>query len=116
MISRTRRQKRVLRRSLKRHLRRAKGEERQLIELALSDGDIFEMVYDEAVSQAVSAEVVTVSARAADGSPFIDNLLKLFDWFIQNGPALIEIIRVIGGLFGGVSAAVEAYREEIMVE
>jgi len=74
------------------------------------------MAYEETLEQIVElpdgSSLGFAVSRVADGSLVVDNLLKLLDWFIKNGPALIEVIRLIADLFGGIGAASSILRED----
>lgn len=115
MKERSRFQKRLYRYSLRKLRRSVSADEKQLLQLALFDPSIFELAYEQTMedlsTRNTAASGFTIS-RASDGSPIVDNLLKLLDWFVQNGPALIEIIRLIANLFGGVAVTSSILREE----
>lgn len=108
MRERSRFQKRLYRFALRKEKRSSDQTDRRLIELALLDSTIFAMAYEQTMEDLMtlptSAFGFSVS-RNTDGTPIVDNLLKLLDWFVQNGPALIEIIRMIAHLFGGIVSA-----------
>lgn len=116
MQQRTWLQKKFYGYALRRLKRKATVEERQLIELALLDSAIFQMAYEETMEEIIDSADHNLGfsiARAADGAPIVDNLLKLLDWFVKNGPALIEVIKVIAELFGGIAQASAILREEM---
>jgi hypothetical protein len=116
MRERTRFQKRIFRYSLHKQKRSVDAVDRQLIQLALVDRTIFEMAYEQTMEELLRSPTAAFGfsvSRALDGSPVVDNLLKLLDWFVEHGPALIEIIQLIAQLFGGVASASSILREEI---
>ncbi len=108
-------QRGLLRRALRKQKRHAVESQRSLIELALDDDAVFETLYETAMSNAKqfgeSTGEFSVSA-AEDGSPIVDNLLKLLQWFITNGPQLLEVIRLIVEMFGSISSAKEICEAE----
>ena len=106
-------QQRVFSHTVRQMKRQASGEELELLKMALSDRVILEMAYSETMEQLAhdsSQSSVSIS-RLSDGTPVVENLLKLLDWFVNNGPAIIDVIRLISGLFGGVDEANAMLRE-----
>ena len=104
-------QRRLLRRVLRRQIHSAADDQRDSIRVALADEAIFETFYEETmirVSEHANRTSEFSVTAAEDGSPVVDNLLKLLTWFIDNGPELIGMIELIIGLFGGAAAALEA--------
>lgn len=115
MKERTRFQKRLYRYSLRKLRRSSDAHDRELIQLALVDPTFFQMAYEQTMEDLTKAPTAAFGfaiSRTADGTPIVDNLLKLLDWFVQNGPALIEIIELIARLFGGIAASSSILREE----
>ncbi|MDB4766369.1 hypothetical protein OAG71_01640 [bacterium] len=96
-------QRNLLRRALRRHQIKSNKKQRISIREALNEGAIFEMLYEQSMFSAMNDTTTngqfTVSI-AVDGSAIADNLLSLFQWFIDHGPELIAIIELIVGLFG----------------
>lgn len=101
-------QRSLCRRAIRRQMSFATESQRDSIRIALADRAIFETLYEEAMKS------VSVYARrtgdfnvssAEDGSPIVDNLLKLLTWFLDNGPELVRMIELIIGLFGNATAA-----------
>ena len=104
-----------MRRVLRSRLRHADQADEDLIRLALDDEAVLGTLYDNAMRRARRFGESTASFSITndhDGAPVVDNLLKLLQWFVNNGPALIEIIELIVGLFGSVSEAVAACEAE----
>ena len=85
--------------------------------MTLSDRVILEMAYSETMEQLAhdSSQASVSISRLSDGTPVVENLLKLLDWFVSNGPAIIDVIRLISGLFGGVEEA-NAMLQEAAIE
>jgi hypothetical protein len=87
----------------------------RLIQLALDDDTVFETLYESAMNNAQqygeSTGAFSINATD-DGSPVVDNLLKLLQWFVTNGPQLIEVIRLIVEMFGSISSATEICEAE----
>lgn len=110
-------QRALLRRSLRKQLRQATAINARQIQLALDDEAVFETLYEAAMLNAKqygnSTGQFAVNNRD-DGSPMVDNLLKLLQWFVDNGPMLLEIIRLISGMFGTINAAIEVCESETM--
>ncbi len=101
-------QRSLCRRALRKQMARATENQREMIRVALADRAIFETLYEQAMTSAsthaLSSGDFAVSLDQ-DGSPVVDNLLKLLSWFVENGPALIGMIELIIGLFGSTTAA-----------
>ena len=110
-------QQRLLRRALRIELRSRDERYESLILLALDDEAVFETLYDTSMLQARrfgdSTEAFTV-ALSRDGVATVDNLFKLFQWFVTNGPLLIEFIEQIVALFGSVAQAKEICEAETL--
>ncbi len=117
MKDRPRIQRALLRRALRQQMRRGDGEASQLIGLTLDDEAVFETFYESAMQDAKlfgeSTGVLSVATNAA-GEPVVDNLLKLLQWFVTNGPQLIALIEKIIGMFGSIQMAVELYSDEML--
>lgn len=110
-------QRGLLRRAFRKHLRRAATQESQLIILTLDDETLFEVVYEAAMRNASSFAATTgafeVTHDSADEA-IVDNLLKLLRWFVTNGSQLVETIRIIVDLFGGVRPTTEVCEAETL--
>jgi hypothetical protein len=117
MSFRQRAQMKLLRRALRIEIRSRNEYCESLIRLALDDEAVFATLYDSSMHRvkrfATSTQAFAVTANK-DGAPIVDNLLKLFQWFVTNGPLLIEIIEQIVGLFGSVAKATEICEAETM--
>jgi len=87
-----RRSRKVTTRIALRILARRNPENREEIQKILDDQDMLDMVVEEA-SQRYS-EVMQVSDGG--GGP----LLNFLDWLLNNGPALLEFILKLIGMFG----------------
>ena len=115
MRERERVQRALLRRALRKHLRRAATHESKLIQLTLDDEAVFETVYETAMQNAgqfgETTGAFTITHDRIHGH-IVDNLLKLLQWFISNGPQLIEIIRIIVELFGGLRVTTDLCEAE----
>lgn len=101
-------QRRLCRRSIRRQMSSATENQRDSIRVALADQAIFETVYEEAMNHASLHAQRTDDFHvsiAEDGSPIVDNLLKLLEWFVENGPELVRMIELIIGLFGNAATA-----------
>ena len=100
-------QRGLYRRALRRHKGSVSIQQKEMIQAVLSDKSLFEMVYEQAMQKvevyAKNSGEFSV-AEADDGSPVVDNLLKLLTWFLDNGPELVRMIELIIGLFGGMNA------------
>lgn len=110
MLDRPRIQRALLQRAMQRQMRDGSAETRKMIQLTLDDEALFETVYESAMAEASRFGQSSGAFRISlltDGTPVVDNLLKLLQWFIANGPLLIEIIQTIISLFGSTSAAAE---------
>ena len=84
---------------LRRKKRFASSDERRNLDLFLKDS----LLLDE-----LCAESFAHFSVADSDSPILDNILKFFNWFIENWEAIEKIIGVIIGLFGANSHDVEA--------
>ena len=117
MKNRPRIQRELLRRALRKQMRNSDARIEQQLQLALDDETVFETLYEAALAKAKlfghSSGAFQV-ALANDGQPIVDNLLKLLQWFIENGPQLIEIIEMIVGMFGSISIAQELFEDETL--
>jgi hypothetical protein len=104
-------QRRLLRRALRQKLTGADVPQGNQIRAVLSDRAMFETVYEQAMQQAAThaneTGMFSISTDA-NGSPIVDNLLKLLTWFVDNGPALIGLIELIVGLFGTAASLSKA--------
>ena len=101
-------QKRLFRHALRKQISRASQNERDMIQVSLADEAVFATVYEEAMNRAsyvASAQGQFTISINDEGAPVVDNLLKLFTWFVENGPELIRIIELAVGLFGSANAA-----------
>lgn len=101
-------QRRLCRRAIRRQMSSATEIQRDSIRVALADQAIFETVYEQAMNQAsIDAQRTDafVISQTEDGSPIVDNLLKLLEWFVENGPELVRMIELVIGLFGNATAA-----------
>jgi len=101
-------QRSLCRRALRKQMARATENQREMIRVALADRAIFETLYEEAMNSASRHALASgdfVVSLDQDGSPVVDNLLKLLNWFIENGPELIDMVKLIVGLFGSATAA-----------
>jgi hypothetical protein len=110
MLDRPKVQRALLRRALQRQTRDASSEVQKMIRLCLDDEALFETVYESAMVEASRFGQSSGTFRIfllADGTPVVDNLLKLLQWFIVNGPLLIEIIKTIISLFGSSEGRVK---------
>lgn len=108
-------QRRLLRRVMRKQMHQSNENQRDMIRVALVDDAIFETLYEEAMIGASEYATRTSDfsmATADDGSPVVDNLLKLLNWFLDNGPELVRMIELIVGLFGSVSIASAACQIE----
>lgn len=109
--------RRALRKLMRNQVRNGDGDDTQLIGLALDDEAVFETFYELAMQDAKffgeSTGALSVSTNAA-GEPIVDNLLKLLQWFVTNGPQLIALIEKIVGMFGSIQTAVELYSDEML--
>ena len=104
-------QRSLCRRALRRNTAAATTTQREMIRVALADRAIFETVYEQAMHAAnqFATETGTFTITTdEDGSPIVDNLLKLLTWFLENGPELVEMIELIIGLFGSAKDAAAA--------
>jgi len=100
-------QRRLCRHALRKQISRASQNEREMIRVCLADSAIFETVYEEAMSRAAQHAQATREFSVSmndEGSPVVDNLLRLLTWFVDNGPELIAVIELIVGLFGSTTA------------
>ena len=117
MKNRPRIQRGLLRRTLRKHMRQADSQTEKQLQLALDDEVVFETLYETALMDArlfgQSSGEFQISL-ASDGQAVVDNLLKLLQWFIDNGPLLIEIIQQIIGMFGNASIAKELFEDETL--
>ena len=101
-------QRSLCRRAMRKQLARATENQREMIRVALADRAIFETLYEQAMSSAAQHALTSgdfVVSLNQEGSPVVDNLLKLLSWFIENGPELVRMIELIVGLFGSATAA-----------
>jgi len=101
-------QRSLLRRSLRKQLLKVNGAQRDLVIVTLRDKAIFETFYEQAMLEAAQAAMASGEfslTMSADGSPMVDNLLKLLNWFVENGPQLIRLIETILGVFGDADTA-----------
>ncbi len=116
MNDRPRIQRALLRRALRKQMRRGDAQNVELIQLALDDVAVFETVYESSMGEArrfgVTSGAFNVSEK--DGQLLVDNLLKLLQWFVTNGPMLIEIIEQVIGLFGSVEVTRELCEDETL--
>ena len=115
MKERPRFQKCLFRYSLRKLVRTSDAYDRQLIQLALIDRTIFTMAYEQTMEELAGSPTAAFGfrlSRTAEGFLVVDNLLKLLDWFVQNGPTLIENLDVIAQLFGGIAATSAILRDE----
>jgi len=115
MIIREIAQQKLLRRALRIEQRSRNEYCESLVQLALNDEAVFATLYDSSMHRAgryaKSTQEFSVTFNK-EGTASVDNLLKLFQWFVTNGPLLIEIIEQIVGMFGSVSKAVEICESE----
>lgn len=114
MTVRRRLQQRLFRHALRRLKQQASADEQGLLGLALSEPDVLEMAYEQTMDDALvatSSELGFTITRADDGSRVVDNVLKLFDWFLRNGPSIIQIIKLISEMLGGVAEATVILRQ-----
>jgi hypothetical protein len=97
-------------------MRRGDTQTTDLIQLALDDEAVFETVYESSMGEARRFGVTSgaFSVLEKDGQLLVDNLLKLLQWFVTNGPMLIEIIEQIIGLFGSVETTRELFEDETL--
>ncbi len=96
-------QRRLLRRAVRRHIATANPDRRGLIRWTLENHEVFEVFYEQAINTAATSAASSGGfsiTRSANGHAIADNLLKLFTWFIENGPELIQLIERIADLFG----------------
>ena len=110
-------QRALLRRALRKQMKHEDQATVQMLQLALDDEAMFETTYESSMSQAQKFCQSTGSfsiSISRNGQPEADNLLKLLQWFITNGPQLIEIIQQIIGLFGSISVATQLCEDETM--
>lgn len=115
MKERPRFQKSLFRYSLRKLIRSSDAYDRQLIQLALIDRTIFTMAYEQTLEELAGSPTVAFGFKIShtnDGVAVVDNLLKLLDWFVQNGPAIIDHLDMIAQLFGGVAATSAILRDE----
>jgi len=96
-------QRSLLRRAVRKQIVSANPDRRGLIRWTLENREIFEVFYEQAINAAANSASSTgefTIARTANGQAIADNLLKLFSWFVENGPELIRLIERIAELFG----------------
>lgn len=70
-----------------------------------ANDDLMEIAYVEAMKLATAPGTlsnvgIAVIGQDETGTPIVDALMKLLEFFIANGPALIELIVKLIGLFG----------------
>ena len=100
-------QRRLLRRAVRKHIASANPDRHGVMRWTLENHEIFEVFYEQAIDAAENSAASSGSfsiTRSANGQAVADNLLKLFTWFIENGPALIQLIERIADLFGSSDA------------
>ena len=117
MKNRPRIQRGLLRRALRKHMRESDSQTGNQLQLALDDETVFETLYEAALAEAKLFGHATGAFQfslASDGQSVVDNLLKLLQWFVDNGPLLIEIIQQIIGMFGNASIAKELFEDETL--
>jgi len=96
-------QRSLLRRALRKQMISANQDRRGMIRWTLDNREIFEVVYEQAINTAATSAGSSGDfsiSRTANGQAIADNLLKLFSWFIENGPELIQLIERIAEMFG----------------
>lgn len=99
-------QQRLFRHSLRKLLKGCDSTHRALIQLALFDRSIFEMVYDQTMEDLATQSTTQFGfsiRRASDGSPIVDNLLKLLEWFLNHDDTALEVIQSISDLLAMAS-------------
>ncbi len=110
MKSRPQIQRALLRRAIRKHKRTASSSHQALLLIALQDDAIFETVYQRSMEEARTfghSTGVMMVAHDVNGAPIVDSLMKLLQWFLVNGPTLIEIVKQIAELFGSVQVVNE---------
>ena len=117
MHDRPRIQRGLLRRALRKQMQPSANHTSALLQVTLDDEAIFETVYQSSMIEAAqfgeSSGAFSVSL-SSNGESVVDSLLKLLQWFVTNGPLLIQIIEQLIGLFGGVGVAQRVCEDETM--
>lgn len=87
-----RRRERMIGVALRRQARRARGEEREILNNLLDDEDAFDAVVLELANRAPD-----------DGDDTDDNglLMRILNWFLANWEEIFAIITQVVGIFGG---------------